>query len=1048
MAFVLLTLNASVSATPLQASPCDPPVNRIACENTLPGSPPTQWDLRPAGSGDPTIQGFATDSSYNIGSTAAFKINTPAADYRIDIYRLGYYQGNGARLITSVTPSVSLPQAQPACLSQTATGLIDCGNWSVSATWTIPTTAVSGIYVARLVRTDTNGASHIVFVVRDDTANSALLFQTSDTTWQAYNQYGGNSLYAGAPGSNPARAYKVSYNRPLTTRSTVLTNTVFASEYPMVRWLEANGYDVSYASAVDTDRRGSAALQTHRVFMSVGHDEYWSGAQRANVEAALAAGVHLGFFSGNQMFWKTRYENSIDPSNTPYRTLVSYKETHTGAVNDPADPPIWTGTWRDPRFSPPGDGGRPENALTGTVFAVNGPDLRALLVPSAYSGLRFWRNTSVAATPPGSTASITGGCSCVVGSEWNIDEDNGFRPRGLIDLSSSTYAQTQVLQDFGHTYATAPATHSLTMYRASNGALVFGAGSTNYSWALDGTHDIQTSTAEPAIQQATVNLFADMGVQPASLQPGLVAATASTDTTPPASVIVSPVSGTSLHTDQTLTVSGTASDIGGRVAGVEVSVDGGTTWHPATGTASWSYLWTPLTTAQAVILSRAVDDSGNVETPLGGVPVGGVATGGCPCSVWANSVVPISPSGKDPNPVEVGVKFTADSSGFVSGIQFYKGLTNTGTHVGSLWTSAGTLLARATFTGESTSGWQQMNFSAPVAITAQTTYVASYHTNVGHYAANTGFFTTAGTDNAPLHALSNAVSGGNGVYGYGASSTFPTNSYNSTNYWVDVVFSPATGSPTPTATPTNTPVPTNSPTPTPTPTATPLLTNTPTPTSTPVPTNTPTATVTNTPLPTNTPTNTPTATSLSTNTPTPTPTATSTPAPGSCPCTIFTASSTPMNLNGSDTNSVELGLKFTSDQAGYVSSVRFYKRSTNTSVHTGHLWSSTGSLLASTTFAFETASGWQQADFNPPVPIDANTTYVVSYFTPGGRYATDQNSLNAGINRGPLHALASGTSGGNGVYRYGSTSAFPNNSYNATNYWVDVVFNTIVPPAP
>jgi len=110
--------------------------------------------------------------------------------------------------------------------------------------------------------------------------------------------------------------------------------------------------------------------------MSVAHDEYWSGGQRANVEAARAAGVNLAFFSGNEIFFKTRWEPSIDGTNTPYRTLVCYKETEANAVIDPRDPPTWTGYWRDGRFSPPADGGRPENALTGTISTLNSPRKR------------------------------------------------------------------------------------------------------------------------------------------------------------------------------------------------------------------------------------------------------------------------------------------------------------------------------------------------------------------------------------------------------------------------------------------------------------------------------------------------------------------------------------------------------------------------------------------------------------------------------------------------------------------------------------------------
>ena len=103
----------------------------------------------------------------------------------------------------------------------------------------------------------------------------------------------------------------------------------------------------AYFTSVDAARNGNL-ITNHQIYLSVGHDEYWSGPKRANVQAALAAGVNLAFFSGNEGFWKTRWENSIDGSGTPYRTLVCYKETYANEVIDPADPPTWTGTWRDP----------------------------------------------------------------------------------------------------------------------------------------------------------------------------------------------------------------------------------------------------------------------------------------------------------------------------------------------------------------------------------------------------------------------------------------------------------------------------------------------------------------------------------------------------------------------------------------------------------------------------------------------------------------------------------------------------------------------------
>src|SRR6267378_974170 len=280
---VLLLTLAQASLVLSAFATCTAPKNPIEAENCLPGTPASQWYVD--GAGSPNIQGFTTDIGVNAGQTIFFKISTSAVSYRIDIYRLGYYQGNDGRFITSISPSVPLPQIQPSCLSDSSTGLIDCGNWGISASWAVPSTATSGVYFARLVRPDTGEVGAIIFIVRNDSSRSDILVQTSDTTWQAYNDYGGNSLYSGNP---VGRAYKVSYNRPVNT----LKQDFFSQEYPMLHWLEANGYDVTYSTGVDMDRNGALITQ-HRVFLSVGHDEYWSGGQRANVEAARAAGVNL-----------------------------------------------------------------------------------------------------------------------------------------------------------------------------------------------------------------------------------------------------------------------------------------------------------------------------------------------------------------------------------------------------------------------------------------------------------------------------------------------------------------------------------------------------------------------------------------------------------------------------------------------------------------------------------------------------------------------------------------------------------------------------------
>jgi hypothetical protein len=193
-----------------------------------------------------------------------------------------------------------------------------------------------------------------------------------------------------------------------------------------------------------------------------------------------------------------------------------------------------------------------------------------------------------------------------------------------------------------------------------------------------------------------------------------------------------------------------------------------------------------------VIKSRAVDDSGNVEAPGPGVGIT-IAAQSCPCSIWTANATPGSPSINDSASVNLGLKFKSDVAGTVTGVRFYKGSGNTGTHAGALWTTGGTLLGSVTFTSETASGWQQMNFASPITITANTVYVISYRAPVGHYAGDNSGLASAGVDNPPLHALQNGVSGGNGLYAYSTSTSpvFPNSTYMASNYWVDVLFTPS-----------------------------------------------------------------------------------------------------------------------------------------------------------------------------------------------------------------------------------------------------------------
>ena len=424
-------------------------------------------------------------------------------------------------------------------------------------------------------------------------------------------------------------------------------------------------------------------------------------------------------------------------------------------------------------------------------------------------------------------------------------------------------------------------------------------------------------------------------------------------------------------------------------------------------------------------------------------------------TIWPSTVTPETADTGESQALELGVKFTASSNGQITGIRFYKGVNNTGTHTGHLWSNTGMLLASATFTGETGSGWQQVNFSSPVAITANTVYVASYFSPTGDFSVDRGYFATTGVNNPPLQALVDGGSGGaDGVFAYGSTSQFPTSSYLSSNYWVDVVYnSTVAGDPPPTITTTSLPggtqgvaysqtltagggnppyswtlVPGSSLPAGLTLSAGGVISGTPTGTGT---TNF-TVQVRDS------------SSTVQTAKATLSITITTAAPPPTCPCTIWPNTATPGTPDTGTGPSLELGVRFTANSNGFITGIRFYKGVNNTGTHTGHLWSNTGTLLASATFTGETGSGWQQVNFSSPVAITANTVYVASYFSPTGDFSVDRGYFaTTGVNNPPLSALVDGSGGGgDGLYMYGSTSQFPSNSYLSSNYWVDVVFNT------
>jgi N,N-dimethylformamidase beta subunit-like protein len=275
--------------------------NPIPAENAQQGT--TEWagpDVRGT-----AIQGYSSEVSVAPGQTIHFHISTqPAEAYHVHVFRLGWYGGLGGRLLACIPAAcgqVSHGKAYP-----TPWGGWAGAGWPVSDELTIPVGWPSGYYVAKFeLRTgiQEGNAAFQPFVVRPDTERrSSILVQVPVNTWEAYNPWGGKSLYDS--NSTGPRATRVSFERPL-PRSYQPT---WEWEIQLVRFLEREGYDVSYQTDLDTDR-DPASLLAHRAVLVDGHDEYWTVAIRDAFDAALAKGTNLGFFGANIGYWRMQYED-------------------------------------------------------------------------------------------------------------------------------------------------------------------------------------------------------------------------------------------------------------------------------------------------------------------------------------------------------------------------------------------------------------------------------------------------------------------------------------------------------------------------------------------------------------------------------------------------------------------------------------------------------------------------------------------------------------------------------------------------------------------
>jgi hypothetical protein len=466
---------AALAALLAAAAPVARGANPIQAENALPGSP--EWtigEVRP-----PAIEGYASEVSVLAGETVHLHVSTsPAERYRVQVYRLGWYGGAGARLVACL-PGCGADEAgaaEPVPGPDPATGEVRAG-WPVTDTLTVGAEWTTGYYVARLVLTTgrSAGRSQTIFlVVRDPPSRrSAIVVQVPVNTWQAYNNWGGKSLY-GLNSTGGIAANRVSFDRPYAP----LNQSPFVWEIQLVRFLEREGYDVSYQTDVDTSR-DPASLLRHRLAIVAGHDEYWTKEMRDAFDAARDSGTNLAFTGANDGYWQVRYEDGE-------RTLVGYK-----SQADPiADPALKTVLFRElvpPRFECALEGVQHQGGMR---TSRDGPVDYA--VDPAALGAPWFAGTGFEATSV---------LADLVGREW--DSIPSYLPEACVHPGLTVY--------FHHEGP--PANADAVGYVAPSGARVFAAGSLQFSWGLDDfglTSMGHAQPADPRLQQFVRNMLADM----------------------------------------------------------------------------------------------------------------------------------------------------------------------------------------------------------------------------------------------------------------------------------------------------------------------------------------------------------------------------------------------------------------------------------------------------------------------------------------------------------------------------------------------------------
>jgi len=441
--------------------------NSIQKENQLPGT--SDWQLtNPAQEENtlfhyPAIEGYAWSTSVEAGDTVKFSVSTTTSSFSVDIYRMGWYQGKGGRLIQSVTAIPGHTYSVPSL--QAGTGLVEA-KWPLAFTLQTNAQWVSGMYMVKL--TALNGQqSYIPFVLRSPLP-SAFAFIHAANTDEAYNSWGGTSLYTDYTHTlKEKRAFAVSFDRPF--EQDTGAGLFFWFEYPMVRWLEQNGYNVSYLSDPDLQHTPNL-LQKYHALLIAGHSEYWSKQMRDTLEGAANKGVNLAVFGANSIYWQIRYEpRNSDNTSIPDRVIICYKNKALDPLYGTENSSV-TVKFRDDPLN------RSEQSLLGSMWAGQWEPRKggySWVVADASNWVFAGTGLKNGDRLPG-----------LIGYEYDKVDTHYPVPPGVEILTSSP-----VVNDVNHEQDISNA----TLYTTTSGARVFNAGTFEWSWGLDDNSSIESS---------------------------------------------------------------------------------------------------------------------------------------------------------------------------------------------------------------------------------------------------------------------------------------------------------------------------------------------------------------------------------------------------------------------------------------------------------------------------------------------------------------------------------------------------------------------------